>query len=249
MVRCSILAVAAAAAGFLGAEASPCRPTTLTSALTEASSTATSDTTGLATTLTSLTETLSTTVSEITVITSAETTDTTLPETTLTTLPASTTTSQAPVCEQTQVVINPGFEDVSRDIEPWSSDEGILTTSDDTPWCLTFVFRNGEGDNYVSQSLRNLNGEYMFSYRWAASARDGLATRPCSITPSIGGDVLEASYPGAESWNTVNLRWDTRGNQISDAELTFKIQCRNEYFTIINLDDITLTRICGAQGE
>lgn len=119
----SLLTVAAVAVGFLGAEASPCRPTTATT-FTDASSTVLSDATTVAS-ATSLAETTSVAVSETAITTSAETTLETLPETTSTTLAAATTSVQAPACVETQVIVNPGFDDSNSEIAPWSSD-GML---------------------------------------------------------------------------------------------------------------------------
>lgn len=118
MLRRSFLTVAAVAVGFLGAEASPCRLTTVTS-LTDASSTVLSDGTTVAS-ATTLAETTSVAVSEAAITTSAETTLETLPETTSTTS-ATTTSVQAAGCVETQVIVNPGFDDSNTDITPWSS--------------------------------------------------------------------------------------------------------------------------------
>ncbi|CAG7564500.1 unnamed protein product [Fusarium equiseti] len=249
MLRHSFLTVAAVAVGFLGAEASPCRPTTVTS-LTDASSTVLSDATTV-TSATSLAETTSVGVSETAITTSAETTLETLPETTSTTL-ATTTSVQAPVCVPTQVIINPGFDDsTSDDFAPWSSN-GYLGQDHSVsgPNSLAFWFYNGMGEGSLSQSLDNLNGEYMFSYRWAVfSATNLMAGFSCTITPYIGSSVLQASDPyEMTGWTPDSQRWSTGGNTVSDAELTIKITCSGEYDSLtINLEDVTLTRLCGMQ--
>jgi hypothetical protein len=110
MVRYSIFAVAFA---ILGAEAGPCRPTTVTS-LAVASSTVASDTT-----VTTLATTVTTAL--------AETTSTAVDETTSTAVAETTTTTEAPGCVETQVVVNPGFDDSDSNKSPWSGD-GSLTT-------------------------------------------------------------------------------------------------------------------------
>ncbi|KAH7173267.1 uncharacterized protein B0J16DRAFT_188410 [Fusarium flagelliforme] len=250
MLRRSFLTVAAVAVGFLGAEAGPCRPTAVTS-LTDASSTVLSDATTVAS-ATSLPETTSVAVSEIAITTSAETTMETLPETTSTTL-ATTTSVQAPVCVQTQVIINPGFDDsTSDDFAPWSSN-GYLGQDHSVsgPNSLAFWFYNGMGEGYLSQSLDNLNGEYMFSYRWAVFSVENMNGFSCEITPYIGGSVLQGSYPyELTGWTPDSQRWSTGGNTVSDAELTIKIACSGEYDSLtINLEDVTLTRLCGIQGS
>lgn len=110
MVRYSIFAVALA---ILGAEASPCRPTTVTT-VAAASSTIASDTT-----ITSLASTATTAL--------VETTSTALEETTSTAVAETTITTEAPACVETQVVVNPGFDDSASSISPWFGDGLIIT--------------------------------------------------------------------------------------------------------------------------
>lgn len=107
------------------------------------------------------------------------------------------------------------------------------------------------GNEYASQRLKNLNGEYTFSYKWAVSSETNLNGFSCEITPYIGGYVLQASYPDEfRGWTPELQRWSTGGNTVSDAELTIKITCNGEFTSLtINLEDVTLTRFCGIEGN
>lgn len=127
MARCSLFTLAVVAIGVLGANAGPCRPTTVTS-LTETSSVATveSSSTGLteassrslSETTTTLLETLSTTTTETSSQTLSETSSITL---------ETLTTSEVPSCVETQVVVNPSFDDNNG--APWTG-SGSTTTND-----------------------------------------------------------------------------------------------------------------------
>ena len=129
MSRRSILAAAVIAASLLGADASPCKPATSTaiSAIqSETPSTVVSDATS-----TALVETPSTFSTEATSDALTETTPTSfgeaepttsivLAEESSTTLAASTTTTEAETCIETQVIVNPGFDNDRREWIPWT---------------------------------------------------------------------------------------------------------------------------------
>ncbi|PNP82196.1 hypothetical protein FNYG_04385 [Fusarium nygamai] len=206
MVRYSILAVAFA---ILGAEAGPCRPTTVTS-VAEASSTIASDTT------------------------------------------VTTTTTEEPACVETQVVVNPGFDDSDSSKSPWFGD-GSLTTDDPTtaPNAISFVFSNGVGNAHISQTLTNLDGTYRLAYKWgvfSGVSADGFA---CSITPKIGDNTLRSVYPDDYiGWTPARQIWSSAGNVVAEADLSLVLECNGEYGQLtINVDDITLTKLCGPQAN
>lgn len=114
MVRFSILPVAAVAVTILGAEAGPCRPiTTAVTSLPETSSMVAPDTT-----VTSLDAT--------TTISSGATTVTTLVEITSTAPAESTTTTQEPACAETQLLVNPSFDDIASSKAPWLGDGWLI---------------------------------------------------------------------------------------------------------------------------
>ncbi|KAF5630151.1 uncharacterized protein FTJAE_8302 [Fusarium tjaetaba] len=236
MVRCSIIAVAFA---ILGTEAGPCRPTTMTS-VAEASSTIASDTT-----VTSLATTATTAL--------VETTSTVLEDTTSTAAAESTTTTEEPACVETQVIVNPGFDDSANSKSPWSGDGSIITDgANSAPNAISFVFSNGGGDAQISQTLTNLDGTYRLSYNWGVFSGVNVgAGFGCSIIPKIGDDVLPGVYPdGYSGWTAESKTWSSGSSAVAQADLSLVLQCSGEYDQLtINVDDITFTKLCGPQAS
>ncbi|KAF5968667.1 hypothetical protein FCOIX_11275 [Fusarium coicis] len=236
MVRCSIIAVAFA---FLGAEAGPCRPTTVTS-VAETSSTIASDTTVavLATTATAAI---------------VETTSTVLEEPTSTAVAKSTTTTEAPACVETQVVVNPGFDDSVSSKSPWSGDGSIITDGANSALnAISFVFYNGIGDAQISQTLNNLDGTYRLSYNWGVFSGVNCGSGfGCSIIPKVGDDVLPGVYPGDYTgWIPESQTWSSGSGAVAQADLSLVLQCSGEYDQLtINVDDITFTKLCSPQAS
>ncbi|KAL4731546.1 hypothetical protein ACLX1H_000517 [Fusarium chlamydosporum] len=235
MVSRSILAVVVVAISFLGAEAGPCRPPSVTS-LSENE-----------TTSTILAEATSTILAETTSTAVDETTSTVLNEATSTTLAASTTTSQAPSCVETQILKNPGFDDDS-DTTSWQGNGRLTTTGAySAPNARSFQFFNGGGSGSFTQTLsRGLVGSYELSYRYAIPSGESIeAGFSCSIQFRIGNDDYPAISPDqligwTESsgyiWNSAT---DTSGLPF----VAFNIECSGEYDSLtLNFDDITLTR-------
>ncbi|WJG34905.1 beta-lactamase/transpeptidase-like protein [Fusarium oxysporum Fo47] len=214
MVRYSILAVAFA---ILGAEASPCRPTTVTS-VAEASSTIASDTT-----VTTLATTATTAL--------VETTSTVLGETTSTAVAESTTTTEAPACVETQVVVNPGFDDSDSNKSPWFGGGSLTTDGPNTaPNAISFVFSNGQGNAQLSQTLTNLDGNYRLSYNWAVVSGVNVGSGfSCSITPKVGGDTLPGAYPYKfVGWTPESQTWPSGTDNV--------LPPRNHDLTLQDLD-------------
>ncbi|KAH7267759.1 beta-lactamase/transpeptidase-like protein [Fusarium redolens] len=195
MVHYSIFAVAFA---ILGAEAGPCRPTTVTSHAV-ASSTVASDTT-----VTTLATTVTTAL--------AETTSTAVDETTSTAVAETTTTTEAPGCVETQVVVNPGFDDSDSNKSPWSGD-GSLTTDgpNSAPNAISFIFTNGQGSAQISQTLTNLDGNYRLSYKWGVFSGVNVGSGfSCTITPKVGNDNLPGIYPYTfVGWTPESQTWSS----------------------------------------
>ncbi|KAG5764257.1 hypothetical protein H9Q72_007655 [Fusarium xylarioides] len=236
MVRYSILAVAFA---ILGAEAGPCRPTTVTS-VAETSSTVASDTT-----VTTLATTATTAL--------AETTSTVLEETTSTAVAESTTTTEAPACVATQVVVNSGFDDSASSKSPWFGDGSIITDgANSAPNAISFVFSNGGGEAQISQTLTNLDGTYRLTYNWGVFSGVNVgAGLSCSITPKVGDNTLRSVYPdGYTGWTPASQIYSTAGNVVAEGDLSFVLACSGDYDQLaINIDDITLTKLCGPQAS
>ncbi|KAF5581843.1 hypothetical protein FPANT_8762 [Fusarium pseudoanthophilum] len=210
---------------------SPCRPTTVTS-VAEASSTIASDTT---------------------VTTLATTATTALVETTSTAAAESTTTTEAPACVETQVVINPGFDDSASSKSPWSGDGSIITDgANSAPNAISFVFSNGVGDAQISQTLANLDGTYRLNYNWGVFSGVNVGSGfGCSIIPKVGDDGLPGVYPGDYTgWIPESQTWSSGSSAVAQADLSFVLQCGGEYDQLtINIDDITFTKLCGPQAS
>ncbi|KAM0418977.1 hypothetical protein ACHAPT_012135 [Fusarium lateritium] len=238
MARRSLFAVAAFAFGILGTNAGPCRLTATVSSLVE-----TSSTTVIETSSTTLAETLSTALTESSSTTLAETSSTTVTETS--------TTSQAPACVETQVVVNPSFDDNNG--EPWNGVGNIRSTDGPRTGShnLRFGFFGGGGQRYTfSQALNNLKGNYRLTYQYRVvswSTWDGSAGFSCSISPSVGGSqLLEAdAYPdGPHSWTPNTQVWANDGT-VELAQLSFSLSCSGEFNDLyLAIDDVTFTSVC-----
>ncbi|KAH7234263.1 hypothetical protein B0J15DRAFT_529950 [Fusarium solani] len=249
MARYSLFTLAVVAIGVLGANAGPCRPTTVTS-LTETSSVATVETSStslaetssrsLPETTTTLVETLSTTTTE--------TSSQTLSETSSTTLETS-TTSEAPSCVETQVVVNPSFDDNNG--APWTG-SGSTTTNNPNSGSHAWIVNlfNGFGSANFAQTLNNLDGNYRLTYFYhAASWVNGGAGFSCTIQPKVG----EQSLPSVDlyeisSWMSDTQTWSSGGEIVAQAELSFGITCYGEFDQLtIAFDDVTFTQVCDGQ--
>ncbi|KAJ3546897.1 hypothetical protein NM208_g1787 [Fusarium decemcellulare] len=233
--------------GILGANAGPCRPTTVTSltetssvTMVESSSTGLAETssTSLSETTTSLVETLSTTITE--------TSSQTLSETSSTALETS-TTSEAPSCVETQVVVNPSFDDNNG--APWTG-SGSATTEDPNSgshaWAITFS--DGYGIAEFAQTLNNLDGTYELTYFYHAASGVNIGSGfSCTITPSVGDQSLPSTYPyEVNSWMFDSQTWSSGGGPVDQEELLFSIGCFGEFDQLtIAFDDVTFTRVCG----
>ncbi|KAH7236575.1 hypothetical protein BKA59DRAFT_312056 [Fusarium tricinctum] len=237
MVCHSIFALAALAACILEAQAGPCRPsaTTVASSVAETLSTAVPEST-LASLATTLTEATTTSVLV------SETIATTLAEPT-------TTTAGTPVCVETQVVINPGFDSSANSVEPWEGNNYLLDNevAYSAPNALSLVFQNGQGSARIAQPLRNLNGKYTLSYRYIPwSGVNVGAGFTCTITPKISNQELAAVYVSEfTGWESSTREWSAGNENVAEAELSLSASCSGEYDQlIINIDDITLTNVC-----
>ncbi|KAF5534546.1 hypothetical protein FNAPI_12335 [Fusarium napiforme] len=147
----------------------------------------------------------------------------------------STTTTEAPACVETQVVVNPGFDDSASSKSPCS-----------------FVFFNGGGDAQISQTLTNLDGTYRLSYNWGVFSGVNVGSGfACSIIPKVGDDVLPGVYPdGYSGWAAESQTWSSGSSAVAQADLSLVLQCGGEYDQLtINVDDITFTKLCGPQAS
>ncbi|KIL86232.1 hypothetical protein FAVG1_10629 [Fusarium avenaceum] len=238
MVCHSIFALAALAACILEAQAGPCRPsaTTVASSVAEISSTAVPEST-LASLATTLTEATTTSV----VV--SETISTSLAE-------ATTTTAGPPACVETQVVVNPGFDSSANDIVPWvGSSYGLQSGRSYTPPnSVTLIFTNGGGSARIAQTLQNLSGKYVLSFRYGSVSAQGLgAGFSCQITPKIGNDMLQYVdvYETTSNWDSTTQEWSAGNGDVAEAELSLSADCSGEYDQLfIHVDEVTLTKVC-----
>ncbi|KAJ4037850.1 hypothetical protein NW761_006315 [Fusarium oxysporum] len=261
MVRYSILNLAAIATLLLGAEAGPCRPaTTVATSIAETTSTLAADTSAASidtTTVTTLADTTTTTQADTTTTALADTTTTdgvestttTLADTTTTTQAESTTTTAAAACVETQLFINPGFDDSSSGIAPWTSNANLIQSQPQSGTnALYAVFSNGQPDYYVKQTLENLNGDYEFSYYYRVVSVSPGADYVCNIKLKIGDtSMFGPMYDGVGGWRTDSVSWSSAGETVAQADVQLGVACLGEFVRIeVNIDTLAFTRVCSA---
>ncbi|KAF5684645.1 hypothetical protein FDENT_6650 [Fusarium denticulatum] len=237
MVRVSLLNLAAIATLLLGAEAGPCKPrTTAATSLAETTSSLAADTTA-----TSIDTTAVTTVADTT---------TTIPrETTTTTEAESTTTTAAAVCVETQLFINPNFDDNPGDITPWSSNAALAQNQPQSGTnALSATFQNGEPDYYFKQTLQNLSGKYRFSYYYRVVSVSQGADYVCNMQLSAGSvSAYGEMYDSPGGWKTSSVILDMGDNTIAQADVQLGLTCYGEFTGIeVDIDTLAFTRVCGA---
>ncbi|EMT67302.1 hypothetical protein FOC4_g10005380 [Fusarium odoratissimum] len=237
MARHGILVVLAATVLSVGVNAGPCKPyssvalsstiavettpTTLetTSSIITADVTDTIDflettVTEPATGSTETTDALESTITESATDTSAATSAT---------LEPTTTTAAGPgPCVETQILVNPSFDD-NNDGSPWVLGAGSL------PALGPYLYRL----------------DYYFKLQTAIQGR-GFS---CQLTPSINGQTLQSSATLTDSGpydQRFSSQFFTAQDQGSPATLSVSVQCQGSFNTIIiGTDDFSLTRTCG----
>ncbi|KAJ4129081.1 hypothetical protein NW768_007612 [Fusarium equiseti] len=244
MVRIFIPNLAVVAALLLGAEASPCRPTTTT-----AISTAETTTLAAVTSATSIAASVVSTLTDVITESLEDTTTTVRADATTTTESESTMTTDAAACVETQLFINPGFDDSTSDIAPWTSNMNpIKNQPKSAPNALSAVFSNGEPDYYIKQSLENLNGDYEFSYYYKVVTISTGADYGCNIELKVGTATINgAMYDKVGGWKSGSVRWSSAGETVAQADVQFGLTCLGEFTGIeINVDTLAFTRVCSA---
>ncbi|KAF4444224.1 hypothetical protein FACUT_805 [Fusarium acutatum] len=270
MVRLSMLNLAAIATLLLGAKAGPCKPrTTAATSLAETTSTLAADTTAASidtsavttladttttiqgeTTTTALLDATTTDEAESTTTTEAGSTTTALADTTTTTQEGSTTTTAAAGCVETQLFVNPNFDDSSNDdIEPWTSNAFLTQNQPQSGTnALSAIFSNGEPDYYIKQTLQNLSGNYKFSYYYRVVSVSPQADYTCNIQLTAGSvssyGEMDDSVGG---WRTASVILDMGDDTIAQAEVQFGLSCYGEFTGIeVDIDTLAFTRVCAA---
>ncbi|KLP09488.1 uncharacterized protein FFB20_12022 [Fusarium fujikuroi] len=274
MVRLSMLHLAAIATLLLGAEAGPCKPKpTTTTSLAETTSTLPADTsaTSIASTIVVTTADTTTTIPEettttaladttttdkaestttvetgSTTVTEAESTTTALVDTT-TTQAESTTTTAAAGCVESQLFVNPNFDDSSSGIEPWISN-AVLTQNQPQSGtnALAATFSNGQPDYSIKQTLQNLSGNYKFSYYYRVVSVSQNADYTCNIQLTAGS---VSSYGEIDDrvggWKTASVILEMGDATIAQADVQFGLSCYGEFTGIeVDVDTFAFTRVC-----
>ncbi|EXA36918.1 hypothetical protein BFJ63_vAg11107 [Fusarium oxysporum f. sp. narcissi] len=261
MVRYSILNLAAIATLLLGAEAGPCRPaTTVATSIVVATSTLAADTSATSidtTTVTTPADTTTTVPGDTTTTVLADTTTTdgvesttkTLADTATTTQAESTTTTAAAACAETQLFINPGFDDSPSGIAPWTSNANLIQSQAQSGTnALSAVFSNGQPDYYFKQTLQNLNGDYEFSYYYRVVSVSPGADYVCNIELKVGDtSKFGAMYDSAGGWRSDSVSFSIAGGAIAQADVQLILTCYGEFVRIeVNIDTLAFTRVCSA---
>ncbi|KAF4990605.1 hypothetical protein FGRMN_8364 [Fusarium graminum] len=238
MVHVRILNLAVVATLVLGTEAGPCRPT------------GTAATSVAETTSTLATNTLATSIVSATATTLAATTTTDLADPTTTAQAESTTTTAAAACVESQLFINPGFDDsTSDDIAPWTSNAYLTQNQpQSSPNALSATFSNGEPDYYIKQTLQNLNGVYTFSYYYRVVSVSKNADYTCNIELKVGDTSIRgAMYDSVDGWKSDSVSWSSNGQTIAQADVQFGLSCQGEFSGIeVDIDTLAFTRACSA---
>ncbi|KAI1047631.1 hypothetical protein LB505_012656 [Fusarium chuoi] len=275
MVRISLLNLAAIVSLLLGAEAGPCKPKpTTTTSLAETTSTLPADTsatsiasttvittadatttipeetttTALAdTTTTDEAESTSTTEGGSTTITEAESSTTALVDTTTTAQAESTTTTAAAGCVESQLFVNPNFDDSSSGIAPWISNAALTQNQPQSGTnALAATFSNGQPDYSIKQTLQNLSGNYKFSYYYRVVSISQGADFTCNIQLTAGTvSAYGEMYDSVGGWRTASVILEMGDATIAQADVQFGLSCYGEFTGIeVDVDTFAFTRVC-----
>ncbi|KAJ4127915.1 hypothetical protein NW768_008198 [Fusarium equiseti] len=266
-----ILAVTALS---VGVNAGPCKPHTsaaLSSTISlvsttvlqdTASSTITADATATTITETAVstgtTDVFETTITETATDTTATTDDVTTFLTTAvateeaTSAEPTTTTAavQPPVCVETQVLVNPSFDD-NNDASPWVLEDGASVSQINPRSPPNFIYNTliqARKSTIISQSFEGVAGftyrlEYYFNLQTAINGR-GFS---CVVTPSINDRQLPSAQPLTDSGPYGFRYYQTYFDLENDgpATLAIAVECSGSFNTIIiGLDDVALTKVC-----
>ncbi|KAG5797159.1 hypothetical protein H9Q69_003768 [Fusarium xylarioides] len=169
-----------------------------------------------------------------------------------TTTLAATTTTAVPGCVETQLLVNPGFDDSNGSKAPWTG-EAVLIQRDPQAGiqAVGMTYNNGQNNaiGNVKQTLTNLNGDYEFSYYYrVVVARTGITSR-CDLQVKIGADTTLPSNIDLVlgDWIPGSVSWSSAGETIAQLDVELAITCRGDYDRIqINIDSLAFTNVCSA---
>ncbi|KAJ4154336.1 hypothetical protein NW765_015089 [Fusarium oxysporum] len=161
----------------------------------------------------------------------------------------STTTTAAAACAETQLFINPGFDDSPSGIAPWTSNANLIQSQAQSGTnALSAVFSNGQPDYYFKQTLQNLNGDYEFSYYYRVVSVSPGADYVCNIELKVGDtSKFGAMYDSAGGWRSDSVSFSIAGGAIAQADVQLILTCYGEFVRIeVNIDTLAFTRVCSA---
>ncbi|KAJ4328842.1 hypothetical protein N0V84_000629 [Fusarium piperis] len=253
-----------AAFGALGANAAVCRPsgsTTLATTTTEASSTVSvgsSTATETSSTISLESSTVIETVSTVSIETS-----TTITEASTSTQESSTTastTSPAEPCVETQILVNPSFDD-DQDETSWVFGQGTRLSDENTrsqPYGVAIsiaTLQQLDSPKQFRQTISRVSPHtYRLQYYVTNYSAVNAAFFICTVTPSINGQQLaqgpEVGSDGPIGWQRGEALWSTpsESEDATDVQVVFSVSCEGDFQTVlIALDDTSLTSVCGEQ--
>ncbi|RBR25592.1 uncharacterized protein FIESC28_01555 [Fusarium coffeatum] len=165
--------------------------------------------------------------------------------------PTTTTAAvQPPVCVETQVLVNPSFDDNSN-ASPWILGDGVTVSQINPRSAPNFIYNTVDQNrktSTISQSFEGITGftyrlEYYFNMQTAINGR----SFSCSVTPNINGrqlpssEILTASGPYGFRYYQTYFDWESSGA----LTLAITVECSGSFnVIIIGLDDVALTKVC-----
>ncbi|KAI1035609.1 hypothetical protein LB504_006144, partial [Fusarium proliferatum] len=190
---------------------------------------------------TTVTEAESTTTAEVEPIT------TTLADATTTTQVESSTTTAAAVCVETQMLVNPNFDDSASGIAPWISNAALSQNQPQSGTnALSAVFNNGQPNYYIKQTLQNLKGDYEFSYYYRVVSISPGADYTCNIQLTAGStSIYGEMYDSVDGWRTSSVTLNVGDNTLAQADVQLGVSCLGEFTRIeVEIDTLAFTPIC-----
>ncbi|CAG7558249.1 unnamed protein product [Fusarium equiseti] len=157
---------------------------------------------------------------------------------------------QPPVCVETQVLVNPSFDENSN-ASPWALGAGATVSQVNPHSDPNFIYNTvtqARKSSTISQTFDGVTGftyrlEYYFNMQTAINGR-GFS---CVVTPSINDRQLPRSVTltdsGPYGFRYYQTYFDLESN--GPTTLAFTVECSGSFNTIIiGLDDVALTKVC-----
>ncbi|KXJ89065.1 hypothetical protein Micbo1qcDRAFT_206645 [Microdochium bolleyi] len=168
-------------------------------------------------------------------------------------VPTPTPTTSEPPCVETQILVNPAFDD-NDDAQPWSLGAGVSVSQINPRSAPNFLYNTlnqGRLATAFQQRLPAL-GSFTYELNYFVNLQTAVNGRgfSCRATPSIGDQVLAPSVTltdnGPYGFRSSSQAF-TAQIQDSPVALTVAITCEGSFnVVIIGVDDFSLTRLCGA---